>query len=193
MPNLAMEIKPLPILEVHFRTMFNHAVVELQKSFLFQLQLMTQDLGRISRWCSKDRFDDESRVFVVRFHVTTLQMQPVAADTNFMTRHCVFWKPIICQDVRDQDFASDLADIISDRYRGALLSEILNMPRKIEISLERAAQILLKLQAQAQKEKDFKKYHWYFDNFVKVISDSGHHIELTGDEFEVILRSSRAC
>lgn len=102
-----------------------------------------------------------------------------------MTRHCVNWKPIISQSVRGRDFASELADIISERYRGALLSEIMKMPPKKGISLEQAAKILRELQSQARQNKDYEKYHWYFDNFVQVISDSGHHIELTGDEFDV--------
>ncbi len=92
---------------------------------------------------------------------------------------------MICQDIRDEDYSSELPDIISVAYRGTLLPEILKMPRRNPISFESAIQLVHAKRRQARLTFDADKMVWYNKNFVKCVSDSGFHIELSGDEFDV--------
>lgn len=108
-----------------------------------------------------------------------------------MTRQCVFWRPIILKSVRGEDFVSHTADIIADLYRGKLITEIQKMPRKRSITFEDAVRLVH--DEQTKVWPDAEKYHSMYEQFVQHVSDLGFHIDLTGDEFEVVLRQTAAC
>ncbi len=86
---------------------------------------------------------------------------------------------------------SQVADIIADYYRGTLISEILKMPRKEPISFDEA--IRLNHENQQKAFGNTEEYLAFYECFVRNVSESGFHIDLTGDEFEVILRSTKDC
>jgi hypothetical protein len=105
-----------------------------------------------------------------------------------MTKQFLYWKPIWDKNVRNEDYLSNVPDIIAMAYRGALLERILAMPKKEPISFESAA-----LMASDKSSEAFDVHrmgyepggcNWYFNSFVEWISSLGYHIELTGDEFE---------
>lgn len=89
---------------------------------------------------------------------------------------------------RGTDDSCSLPAVIDQRYRGALLDEILAMPRQIPISLESAMRLADKKMGEAFFDgkigREPGENAWYQYNFVRFISDSGFHIELTGDEFD---------
>ncbi len=107
-----------------------------------------------------------------------------------MTARSLYWKPVTCKNVRGLDFQCDSPDIISRDYKGLLLEAILNMKPKDPISFERAIKLNTEKQIEAMKALDAKKVNWYYENFVQFISDSGFHIDLTGDEFVYHLSSA---
>ncbi len=121
----------------------------------------------------------------------------VGSDTIIMTKHCLIWNATISQNVRGEDYATQLPDIIAKIYGGKLMSEILNMRSKNPISFEKAIHLLhVKIQnARKANKLGYQKdeYHWYFHNFVQVISDLGFHIELSGEEFEIPVGIPKDC
>ncbi len=108
-----------------------------------------------------------------------------------MTKQCVFWRPIILKTVRGRDFVSHTADLIASHYRGSLIAEIQKMQRKQSITFEEAVGLIHDEQLKARSNA--KKYLSYYENFIQYVSDLGFHIELTGDEFEVVLRQTETC
>ncbi len=114
-----------------------------------------------------------------------------------MTRHCLIWNHTIGKDIRGEDFADPLPDLIASAYRGRLAVEIINMPTRNPISFEQAISLIgSKMESASQiRNLGYKKgqYHWYIHNFVNVISDLGYHIVLSGEEFEITAGSPKDC
>lgn len=73
-------------------------------------------------------------------------------------------------------------------YQGTLLSKILLMPKQKPISFHEAVDIVCEKADVAFSQRRFGNepgaYTWYVNNFVEYIASLGHHIELTGDEFD---------
>lgn len=57
------------------------------------------------------------------------------------------------------------------------------MPRKNPISFENAVRLVNERQIDAMTRMNAKECNWYYGNFVQFVSESGFHIDLTGDEF----------
>lgn len=109
-----------------------------------------------------------------------------------MEKHCLYWKPVVCKDIREQDYQCDLPDLLSLTYRGRLVAEILQMPRGNPIFFEDAIRLVHEKNKEALRKCDADKRVWYQRNFIQYISEAGYHIELTGDEFVFHLCSARA-
>jgi hypothetical protein len=81
--------------------------------------------------------------------------------------------------------------LIDSAYRGELLFEIVSMNPKISISFENAVNLVEKEYRRAadagQTGPNPGHSRWYYENFIKWISDQGYSIELNGDEFETAL------
>ncbi len=96
---------------------------------------------------------------------------------------------MIEKNIRGEDFASQMPDLISTAYRGTLADQILRMPRQNPISFEAAVALMTEAYNQATKARQIGYERglsgWYVTNFVRWISEKGWHIELTGDEFEL--------
>lgn len=100
-----------------------------------------------------------------------------------MAKQCLHWKRVRCRNVQNQDFESSLPVLVSQMYKGRLLFEILNMPRKSRISFDEAIRLATAKRIDAIGRHAIEEYVKYHENFIQFISDSGYHIELTGDEF----------
>ncbi len=100
-----------------------------------------------------------------------------------MTKQCLYWKPVICTNVRGAEILSNRPEILSKIHRGNLLADIQSMPPKEPISFERAMRLMCEKTIEAFQNHDGAKAAWYYYNFIPYISSCGFHIELTGDEF----------
>lgn len=88
---------------------------------------------------------------------------------------------------------STMAEAI-DSGRATLLSDILAMPKKKDISFEEAIRIVSEKAEEAFFAKCFGpktgSWHWFHDHFTTYISNLGYHIELTGDEFTLFTQEN---
>lgn len=60
------------------------------------------------------------------------------------------------------------------------------MPRKNPLSFEQAIVLAHQKYHAELDNRKFAKAFWYTDNFIEYISNLGFHIELSGDEFELV-------
>ena len=113
-----------------------------------------------------------------------------------MPHHLLKWRAFKAKDVRGSDIEVDMAPSIDFYYRGKMLSEILQMPLRSPISFHEALHMAWVKQGEACDATKFGSavghYNWYSQNFVNWISSLGYHIELTGDEFEILHPSHRS-
>jgi hypothetical protein len=65
------------------------------------------------------------------------------------------------------------------------------MERKKPISFENAIRLANENWKEAFRAGELEKCNYYHDHFIEWISEMGHHIELTGDEFEPYLLAQR--
>jgi hypothetical protein len=100
------------------------------------------------------------------------------------------WNAVLCKTVTGQNILLNSASTIDRLCRGKLLFRILSMVRQEPITLTMAINLM-----NDKKQEDFKagrmfrnpdRWNWYYFSFVQMISNLGFHIELNGDEFEVI-------
>lgn len=107
-----------------------------------------------------------------------------------MSQQLLKWKPVIVKNHRGIEEPGELQDRISEVYRGRLFDAIQSMPRKTPITFERAVRLTNDAGREAFNQMRLGinrgQCSWYHMNFVEWISDLGYHIELTGDEFELI-------
>jgi hypothetical protein len=101
-----------------------------------------------------------------------------------MEKHFVKWQTVRMKNRTGQFYQSEVPEGIDRRYRGKLLSSILDMPRKKPISFADAVRKAFKKSFALTWLGKPKEATWLLDNFVQYISDLGYHIELNGDEFE---------
>ncbi|PWU22696.1 MAG: hypothetical protein C5B49_00205 [Bdellovibrio sp.] len=98
------------------------------------------------------------------------------------------WKRTQCKGRDGAPVAVGWATHIDKCYKGLLLVQIMEMPKKSPITLDEAINIISDRKLEAFNANDFGmkpgQYHWYSYNFLSYISDLGHHIDLTGDEIE---------
>lgn len=132
----------------------------------------------------------------VRFSNPRIQLGGPKLRYDAMTKRPVFWKPVRTKNIYGAEYLNpDLPSLISDAYKGTLLSEILVMPRKQAISFQDAAVLVHRAMHDAISARQFGyqpgQCSWFYHNFVQWISDQGYHIELTGDEFEAYALSDK--
>lgn len=109
-----------------------------------------------------------------------------------MTHRLVIWKSVACKNVAGGVFHSDLPIVIEHYYKGKLIAEILNMPRKKPITFEEGVRMAGQNFMSADKVGHARhESYWYLNFFVDWISELGFHIELTGDEFEAAVISDK--
>lgn len=106
-----------------------------------------------------------------------------------MKRQVVIWKPIRSRNRQGEVFISNsFPQLIDCAYRGELVFAMLSMPPKTPISFEAAVNLVEEKYYRASdvghRGSEPGQNNWYYENFVKWISDQGFSIDLTGDEFE---------
>ena len=110
------------------------------------------------------------------------------SDKQKMEKQIVRWKSV--KGIRHQAGDPTVPDIIDEAYRRTLIASILSMEKKAPIHFDEAVRLADKTSREAFFEgrmgTDAHQSFWYFSNFVDWISSLGYHIELTGDEFELI-------
>lgn len=110
-------------------------------------------------------------------------------------KQLVLWKPLLCKTIDGTEVRIDVAGELDVRYRGTLLNQIMKMPEKKPLTLNDATRLLHKALDKAFDAQQFHDqrdgYHWYYKHFISWISELGYHIELTGDEFEPLVISSK--
>jgi hypothetical protein len=115
-----------------------------------------------------------------------------------MRKQIVKWKPVSRKNIYGEEYVTaGYVELIVEAYRGTLIDEILSMPKKSGISFAVAVNMTCDAFHQAcnNRKSGQEPGHgaWFHRNFVRYISEKGFHIELTGDEFEVLTLSSRVC
>jgi len=109
-----------------------------------------------------------------------------------MDKQFVRWKPV--KGIRHQAGDPTIPDIIDNACRRTLIARILSMEKKTPLTFEKAVHMAKKTSREAFFEgrmgTDTGQSFWYLSNFVDWISSLGYHIELTGDEFELVTPSS---
>jgi hypothetical protein len=112
-----------------------------------------------------------------------------------MVKHCLIWKPVKCRNVADETVLVRIPETIAAHYQGTLLSRILSMPPQTPISFVAAVNLVSEKQKESfalgRMGRELYHYSWYTENFIQWISNLGHHIELTGEEFESYSLSER--
>ena len=116
---------------------------------------------------------------------------PAGSDTSPMPKHLLNWKTVRSKNIRGADIDSPLPGVLDMLYRGTLLSRILSMEKRSPISFERAVQLATEEWLLAYRSDHRDQMNWVHKHFIEWISSKGYHIELTGDEFEPFLISSR--
>ena len=99
-------------------------------------------------------------------------------------RQIVKWKTITSFNIYGEPYQDDFPSIIEIHYRGNLIPRILDMPRKEPIYFYDAVKWAEKEYMRCIDVMAVKASKFYLDYFVEWISEMGHHIELTGDEFD---------
>ena len=95
-----------------------------------------------------------------------------------MRRQVVYWKPIRSRNIYGEIYLNRyFPQVIDGSYKGELLFEILSMTPKNPISFEDAVN---QVEAEFRKSSDAGhrgtqpgQSHWFYENFVKWISDQG--------------------
>jgi hypothetical protein len=104
--------------------------------------------------------------------------------------HLLRWKSVACRNINGRLVEMNIPLIVQFESRGRLLSKILSMQIKDPISFEAAVNLISDRQVEAIRMDKWGSAPghdgWYTKNFVEYISDLGHHIELTGDEFDTL-------
>jgi hypothetical protein len=103
-----------------------------------------------------------------------------------MTKYLVNWKFIASKNMYGESYNSEFPRLIDHVSKKTLLAKILTMPKKIPIHLEDAARIAEEKYFSSDIGYERGQNFWFAKNFVEYISELGYHIELTGDEFEVL-------
>jgi hypothetical protein len=103
-----------------------------------------------------------------------------------MTKNCVNWKKIACVSRHGKPYLDDMASVINRYYKLELLPLILSMPSQKPISFDDAVRLAGQKFIESMDNYDIAKAISYYKNFLTFISDSGYHIEVTGDEFEFL-------
>ena len=109
-----------------------------------------------------------------------------------MTKQCVNWKMVVCKNVDGNDYQAEFPFYIDRKYRGTLLSNIFAMPMKTPLQFDDAVRMAAEKFCGSEIGHNRGENLWYIENFVQWISELGFHIELTGNEFEPIVRSNTA-
>lgn len=96
----------------------------------------------------------------------------------------VVFRKVNSKNIYNEPICSDLSWI----FNTGCYFKILNMKKQKPISYDAAANMCLKHCRDLTDEKKFKMSAQFFQkgDWIKFISDQGFHIELTGDEFEII-------
>lgn len=108
-----------------------------------------------------------------------------------MAKHCVNWKKVVFENVVGENFLAEVPVWIEHYYRGALLTAILNMPKKKPIDFDDAVRMAGRNFFDKPIGHGHGQNSWYLEHFVEWISELGFHIELTGDEFEPLIMSEK--
>lgn len=105
-----------------------------------------------------------------------------------MLKQCVKWKPVRKTNTAGREYDSEIPIVIDNRYRGTLLTVMLQMPPKSAITFDQAITLVSLKMSEAfdlrQLGNEPGHYNWYLNNFTEWISNQGFHIEISGDEFE---------
>jgi hypothetical protein len=68
-----------------------------------------------------------------------------------------------------------------------LLYQVQMMPKKIPISMEKAMLLVSKRHSELYRETpDLKKIFWFYEEWVRWVSEQGFHIELSAEDFEIL-------
>lgn len=114
-----------------------------------------------------------------------------------MTKHCVLWRPFLDQSFRGEEYGNVLPELVAQAYRGSLISEILRMPLGTPISFNMAIRMTSHQMRDAFENGKIGyergENSWYRENFIQFISESGFHIELSGDEFGIPFGPTTNC
>jgi hypothetical protein len=95
---------------------------------------------------------------------------------------------VVCTNVDGIDYHSEIPFYIDRIYSGTLLSSIFAMPMKKPIQFDDAVRMAAEKFCRSKIGHNRGENLWYIENFVEWMSELGFHIELTGDEFETIVR-----
>lgn len=110
-------------------------------------------------------------------------------------KQLVLWKPILCKNFKGIEVSVNVIGELDVRYCGTLLNRIIKMPQKKPITLKDGFHLLHQELDRTFDAKIFHDqpggYQWYETHFVEWLSEIGYHIELTGDEFEPLVLSSK--
>ena len=103
-----------------------------------------------------------------------------------MKKHLLYWFPVVDQNIYGKPIASELPELVDIACGRTLLADAIRMPKKTAVTFEEAIRMLSAERMFAFYGHDFEFLNWLDENFVKWISEQGFHIELTGDEFELL-------
>jgi hypothetical protein len=103
-----------------------------------------------------------------------------------MRKNCVNWKAVKFTSKFGKVFESYLPIVFDRHYKGELLVRILAMPPKTPLIFEDAVRLTGQKFNEALDNNKIKEAQFFIYNFLEWISDSGYHIELTGEEFDFL-------
>lgn len=95
---------------------------------------------------------------------------------------------MLFKSFRGEDYSCPYPELIYRDSKGTLISQILAMPKGKPIGFADAIRFASKkaheVAEQGKLGIDPGESGWYRLNFIQFISESGFHIELTGEEFD---------